>query len=98
MIRENTQPPVVSCSNVPIERLSDFGIQRREGGGEEERKLLTLDVVCKKMMPSLSIFVVETVGFNSLKKWPVALKTRLHVLSEAGLFYTGSGDEMLFSM
>ncbi|KAK9502250.1 hypothetical protein O3M35_011054 [Rhynocoris fuscipes] len=86
----------LSDDNEPgIDTCGPSGIKNQPNIISEPSLLESHSGFLKSKPPSFPQFATEDSRMKSYSTWPISLKLKPHVLSDAGFFYTGKGDQTI---
>lgn len=92
--RENSYDPFMS-GHYGIELRPFAGSENGTNGNERNTPSLEKLGVHKSRAPSFPGYASPEARLRSYEMWPIALKLKPNMLSDAGFFYTGKGDQTI---
>lgn len=92
--RENGYEPYV-CGHYGIEFRPFAGSDNGTNGTDRSTPSLEKLGVHKSRAPSFPNYASLEARLRSYEMWPIALKLKPNMLSDAGFFYTGKGDQTI---
>lgn len=92
--RENGFDPCV-CGHYGIEFRPFAGSENGTNGKDRSTPSLEKLGIHKSRAPSFPNYASPEARLRSYEMWPIALKLKPNMLSDAGFFYTGKGDQTI---
>lgn len=97
-LRTNEEDNHTLDSDTGYDTCGPYGIPMQNGDHQslkEDPKILESPCFLKTRPPSFPEYAPPDARLRSYDSWPISLKLKPKILSEAGFFYTGKGDQTI---